>query len=141
WAQDFAEAMESMEKLKKQGLIRAHGITSHSNAATELAAESKWCDVIHVRINSEGMNMDGPENTAARVAEGVRTTKKVHDAGKGVTAMKVLGEGKMGGDPEMRKKSTKFVMNLDCVDAMIIGFTEKEHITEFVVNFDAISKG
>jgi aryl-alcohol dehydrogenase-like predicted oxidoreductase len=141
WTQDFSAAMESMEKLKKEGLIRAHGISSHSNAATELAAETKWCDVVHVRINSEGLHMDGPnDDAAARVAEGVRTTKKVHDAGKGVIAMKVLGQGDI---PELaaRKKSTKFVMDLGSVNVMIVGFTEKEQITEFISNVDAIIKG
>jgi len=58
-----------------------------------------------------------------------------------VIAMKVLGEGKMAGDPELRKKSTKFVMDLGCVNVMVVGFTEKEHITEFVANVDAITTG
>ena len=142
WTQQFADSMESLDKAKKAGLIRAHGISSHSNAATELAAETEWCDVVHVRINSEGIQMDGPrDDAAARVAEAVRTAKKNHDAGKGVIAMKVLGQGDGGmpNDPEMRKKSTKFLMDLGCINVMIIGFTEKEHITEFVTNVAALS--
>jgi len=137
WTREYESAMESLAQLKKSGLIRAHGISSHSNAATELAAETEWCDVVHVRINSEGMAMDGPQDNAATVTEGVRVTKKVHDAGKGVIAMKVLGEGRMANNPDLRKKSTKFVMDLGSVNVMIVGFTEKEHITEFVANVDA----
>jgi len=139
WTQQFSDSMESLDKAKKAGLIRAHGISSHSNAATELAAETEWCDVVHVRINSEGLAMDGQRGNAQTVAEAVRTTKKAHDAGKGVIAMKVLGqgEGEMPNSPETRKKSTKFVMDLGSVDAMIVGFTEKEHITEFVANVAA----
>lgn len=135
WTEQFAEGMESMERLKKAGKIRAHGISSHSNAATEVAAKTPWCDVIHVRVNSEGMNMDGPKDDAAkRIEDTIRTTKLAHDAGKGIIAMKVLGEGKMANDAEMRKKSTKFVVDLDCVDVLIAAFEEKEHITEFVNN-------
>ena len=134
WTQDWEAAMESLERAKKAGLIRAHGISSHSFSATEKAAETAWCDTVHVRINSEGMNMDGT------VDDNVRLLKKTHDAGKGIIAMKVLGEGKMGNDPEMRKKSTRFVMDLGTVNVMIIGFTEKEHITEFVTNVAALSK-
>ena len=142
WAQDYAAAMESMEKLKKAGLIRAHGISSHSNSATELATATEWCDVIHVRLNSEGMNMDGPQDNPAKcVEDGVRITKKAKEAGKGIICMKVLGEGKMSNDPEMRKKSTKFITQLDCVDVMIVGFTEKEHITEFLANYAAAKTG
>jgi aryl-alcohol dehydrogenase-like predicted oxidoreductase len=135
WTQEFAGAMESLAKLKKDGKIRAHGISSHALAATEKAAEQEWCDVVHVRLNSEGLAMDGPRNDAARrVEEGVRVAKRAHDAGKGVIAMKVLGEGAMANDPEMRKKSTKYVTQLDSVNAMIVAFAEKAHITEFLAN-------
>lgn len=135
WTTQFAAAMESMEKLKKQGKIRAHGISSHLTAATKLAAETPWCDTVHIRINSEGMNMDGPQNDAeARVKEGVAAAEAAHKAGKGIIAMKVLGEGKMSDKPDLRKKSAAFVSKLDCVDVMIVGFTEKEHITEFIEN-------
>ena len=140
WTSDHAVAMESLEKLKKEGLIRAHGISSHSNAATELAAETEWCDVIHVRINSEGVAMDG--SGAAAVAETVRTTKKAHEAGKGIIAMKVVGQGEggMSSNPELRKKSTAFVSQLDCVNVMIVGFTEMPHIPEFIANVKAAEK-
>lgn len=144
WTEGYAEAMRSLEKLKKAGLIRAHGISSHSNAATELAAGTEWCDVIHVRINSEGLAMDGPrDDAAARVADSVRAAQKAHEAGKGIIAMKIIGqgEGTMVVDAELRKKSTKFVMNLGSINVMIVGFTEKEHITEFVTNVAALSEG
>jgi aryl-alcohol dehydrogenase-like predicted oxidoreductase len=135
WKEQFADAMEGLEKLKQQGKIRAHGISSHSFAATRLAAQTAWCDTVHIRINSEGMNMDGPKDDAeARVKEGVEVARKTHSAGKGIIAMKVLGEGKMSDKPDLRKKSAAFVANLDCVDVMIVGFSEKEHITEFIEN-------
>ncbi|MGL4593835.1 MAG: aldo/keto reductase [Thermoguttaceae bacterium] len=134
WPEGHAATMEELELLKKKGMIRAHGISSHSNAASEVAAKTPWCEVIHVRINNKGISMDGPsDDTAARVAETVRTTKLCHDAGKGVIAMKVLGEGTMT-DLETRRNSAAFVTNLGCVDAMIIGFEEKEQIPEFIEN-------
>jgi len=140
WTREYEAAMESLAKLKKAGLIRAHGISSHSNAATELAADLEWCDVVHVRINSEGIHMDGfPDDPAKRVEEGVRITKRVCDAGKGVIAMKVVGQGDggMAKDAAMRKRSTAFITKLDCIQCMLIGFTEKEQITEFVANVEA----
>ncbi len=139
WTKEFEDAMKSMEKLKKEGKIRAHGISSHSYDATSLAAETDWCDVVHCRINSEGMIMDGPrEDAAARVNLAVECAQKAKKAGKGIIAMKVLGEGHMSHDAELRKKSTHFVANLDCVDTMIVGFTEKEHITELVENYKSL---
>ena len=133
WTQDFAGAMESLAKLKQEGVIRAHGISSHANSATEHAAATDWCDVVHVRLNSEGFNMDGHRDDAARrVEEGVHAARQVHNAGKGVICMKVLGEGKMADKPDLRQKSAKFISKLDCVSTMIVGFSEKEHITEFL---------
>ena len=135
WPTEYAPYMEQLEALKKKGVVRALGISSHSNIATERASKTPWSDVVHIRINSEGMNMDGPkDDAAARVAETVRTARLCKNAGQGVIAMKVVGEGKMADDPAMRKKSTEFVKNLDCVSAMIVGFEEIRHIEEFIRN-------
>ena len=138
WTSVFAEAMEGMERMKKKGIIRSHGISSHSHLAAEMSAKTPWVDTIHVRINSEGMNMDGDKDDAKkRVAECVRTTKLAHDAGKGIIAMKVFGEGKMKDDAEMRKRSVRFVRDCGCVDVLIAAFDEKEHITEFIENYQS----
>jgi aryl-alcohol dehydrogenase-like predicted oxidoreductase len=133
WTSQNEAAMESLARLKEKGLIRAHGVSTHSNAAIEHAAQTPWCDVLHVRINSEGMNMDGPKNNPQqRVEESLKAIQTAHNAGKGIIAMKILGEGKMSNNEELRKKSTNFVKNLDCVDVLIVGFAEKQHVTEFV---------
>ena len=82
--------------------------------------------------------MDGPGDDATkRIEETVHATKAAHDAGKGIIAMKVLGEGKMANNPEMRKKSTAFVVNSGCIDVLIASFDEKEHVTEFINNVAA----
>ncbi|MDR1484056.1 MAG: aldo/keto reductase [Planctomycetaceae bacterium] len=138
WSEKYAAAMESLAKLKDKGIIRAHGVSTHSNAAVECAARTDWCDVIHARLNSEGMNMDGAkDNAESRVKESVKAVKAAHNAGKGVIAIKILGEGKMSKDAQLRKKSTKFINGLDCVDVMIAGFTEKQHVDEFLQNCGA----
>ncbi len=135
WKSEYAGQMEILEKLKEQGLIRAHGVSCHANSALKLAAETPWTDVVHVRINPEGVNMEGT------VDEVVDLTCKVHDAGIGTIAMKVIGEGKFADNPQLRKKSANFVTNLDCIDMMIVGFDEREHITEILANVEAALKG
>jgi aryl-alcohol dehydrogenase-like predicted oxidoreductase len=133
WSTEYAPYMEQLEALKKKGLIRAHGISSHSNAATEHAAKTPWTDVVHIRINPEGMSMDGPkDDAAARVAETVRTAKLCKDAGVGLIAMKVIGEGRMKDDPAMRKRSAEFVKKH--VDVMIVGFEDIPQVEEFILN-------
>ncbi|MCL2304625.1 MAG: aldo/keto reductase [Planctomycetaceae bacterium] len=134
WTTEYAGQMEILERLKQQGLIRAHGVSCHANSALKLAAETPWTDVTHVRINPEGVNMEGT------VEEVVSLTQKVHDAGIGTIAMKVIGEGKFANDPELRKKSARFVANLDCIDVIIVGFEERGHITELLANVEAALK-
>ena len=134
WTTEHSGQMEFLEKLKRQGLIRAHGVSCHANSALNLAAETAWTDVVHVRINPKGVNMEGT------VEEVVVLTRKIHDAGIGTIAMKVIGEGKFGDDPALRKESAKFVANLDCIDAMIVGFEEREHITELLMNVETALK-
>ena len=132
WSEDCVQYLEQLESLKQKGTIRAHGVSTHSNAATEHASTLKWTDVVHVRINSEGMSMDGQAGDPRTVSEAVRTAKLCRDAGQGVIAMKVIGEGKMKDDPAMRKKSAEFVKKH--VDVMIVGFDEISQIEEFIRN-------
>lgn len=126
WAKDHEKQMEVLEKLKEKGVIRAHGISAHANAALKTAAQTPWTDVVHVRLNTEGANMEGT------VEEVVEIAQSVHKAGIGTIAMKLIGEGKFANHPELRKKSVRFVSKLDCVDVMIAAFDEKEHITELI---------
>lgn len=128
WVQEYSSYMESLEKLKEQGLIRAHGVSCHANAALRVAAETPWTDVVHIRINPEGAKMDGSVEDVVDVA------KKVHAAGIGTIAMKVIGEGTFKDNLQLRRKSAHFVANLDCIDVMIVGFDKKEQVTEFIEN-------
>ena len=127
----FAKQMEIMERLKEEGLIRAHGVSCHANSALAVAAKTPWADVVHARINHEGAKMDGPVDNVLEVV------KACHDSGCGVIAMKVIGEGTFADDPEKRKKSADFVTQLECVDVMVVGFTEIQHVDELLDNVKA----
>ena len=116
--------MDAMEQLKAEGLIRAHGVSIHSIPALKTAAEEPWVDVIHARVNPFGMRTDGP------MEEVVPILNKIHAAGKGIIGMKLIGEGTF--DAEQRKETLKFVMDLDCVDCMIVGVEKPEEIDVFL---------
>ena len=128
WADQFEKQMEAMERLKEEGLIRAHGVSCHANTALEVASKSLWADTVHVRINHDGARMDGAVDGVVKV------TRACHESGVGVIGMKILGEGTFANDPEKRKKSVDFVLNFGCVDAFVVAFDEKEHIDELVTN-------
>ena len=128
WAEQFAKQMEIMERIKEEGLIRAHGVSCHANAALEAASKMPWADAVHVRINHDGAKMDGDVDGVVNV------TRACHESGVGVIGMKVLGEGTFADDLQKRKKSVDYVLNLDCVDVFVVAFDEKKHIDELLTN-------
>jgi aryl-alcohol dehydrogenase-like predicted oxidoreductase len=126
WSDEMRRQMDIMEKLKKQGLIRAHGVSCHSLPALEAAAAEPWVDVIHARINPFGMRTDVPrEQFQAKVMPVLR---KAHAAGKGIIAMKLVGEGTFS--PEERARSIRFAMESGCVDVLVVGIEEQPQIDE-----------
>ncbi|GAB4138118.1 MAG: hypothetical protein Kow0040_25220 [Thermogutta sp.] len=125
WTSTMRRQMDQLEELKEKGLIRAHGVSCHSVAALEAAAESDWVEVVHSRFNHLGTKMDDRPEVVQPVL------KRIHDAGKGVIAMKVVGEGAFSKDPELREKALRFVMGSGCVDVMIVGFELESEMDEF----------
>ena len=125
WPEEVGKQMEALEKLKKKGIIRAHGVSCHSLEALEAAANEPWVDSVHVRINAYGEKMDAPPEKVVPVI------KKMHEAGKGVIGMKLIGEGSFRDSDEKRDGSVRFVLGLGCVDAMVVGFEKIEEIDDF----------
>jgi len=125
WPQIFRKDMDRLAKLKKKGVVRACGVSIHSLKALEAAAEEPWVDSVHVRINPYGTCMDGPAETVAPIV------KKIHQAGKGVIGMKLVGEGQFRHSDEKRDTSVRYVLNLGCVDAMVVGFEKPAEVDDF----------
>ncbi|MCG3195766.1 MAG: aldo/keto reductase [Candidatus Omnitrophica bacterium] len=125
WPKKLAKQMDLLSKLKEQGKIRAHGVSVHALPALEVAAETPWVDSVHTRINPYGEKMDGPPDKVVPVLE------KIHAAGKGVTGMKIIGEGAFRDDPEKKDHSIRYVLGLECVDTCIVGFEKPEEIDDF----------
>ena len=121
WNKRYSGAIDALSEAKEEGLVRALGISCHSFDALKTVAHSQWVDVLLVRINRYGKNMD------ASVKEVVPVLKKIHAAGKGIYAMKVFGQGSL---MKSKKQCMEYVLNLDCIDAMTIGMKSKVELLE-----------
>ena len=125
WPEELGTNMNILDKLKKKGLIRAHGVSCHSLAALQACVSEPWVDSVHARINAYGAKMDGPTEKVAPVL------KALHEAGKGVVGMKLIGEGSFRDSDEKRDESVRYVLGLGCVDAMVVGFEKIEEVDDF----------
>jgi aryl-alcohol dehydrogenase-like predicted oxidoreductase len=125
WPTELRSQMDILSKLKKEGKIRALGVSCHSLAALEAVAKEPWVESVHTRINPYGMSMDGPPEQVVPVL------KKIHAAGKGVVGMKLIGEGRLRDDDARRDESVKFVLGLGCVDVLNVGFEKIEEVDDF----------
>jgi len=124
WPEELRPQMDAMDKLKAKGVIRAHGVSCHSLAALEAAANEPWVDSVHARINPFAMSMDGPVDKVAPVL------KQLRAAGKGVVGMKIVGEGRLRDQPEKRDESVRYVLGLGCVDVLNVGFETPAEIDD-----------
>lgn len=115
WPDELRRQMDLLSERKQKGDIGALGVSCHSLAALEAAAAEPWVESVHARINPYGMSMDGsPEKV-------VPVLKRIHDAGKGVVGMKIVGEGRLRDDPERRAESVRYALTLGCVDVLNVG--------------------
>jgi len=62
----------------------------------------------------------------------VPVIKKLHDSGKGVIGMKLIGNGSFSNDSDKVDQSLKYVLGLGTVDMIIIGFEKPEQIDNYV---------
>ena len=121
WLHDYAGAMDALSQAKAQGTVRAVGLSCHSLGALRAATGTDWADVVLVRINYAGVNMDGT------VAEVVPLIEKLHVAGKAVYGMKVLGCGRLTHDV---RGAVKYVLGLGTVHTMVVGMTDRAQLDE-----------
>ena len=126
WPGDHTGAMDYLRQAKAEGIIRAHGTSCHGMDPLRISATDPFVEVDLARINPEGLVMDDhkPDEVASRLQE-------MHDLGKGVIGMKILGEGKFK-EPERRDNSLRYVLGLGTVDSFVIGFESIAQIDDIL---------
>lgn len=122
WNVSMRPAMEVLNKAKEKAIVRAVGCSNHSFGALRTAAEEPWVDVVLVRINPRGIEMDDePEKV-------VPVIRYLQGEGKGTYGMKVMGQGKLGGDA---RSAIRYQLSVP-VDAFVIGMENRRQVDENV---------
>lgn len=113
---------ESILDEKRSRRVRAVGLSTHSVAAARLTAEMPEVEVVETIVNRTGKfhSQDGTigEIEDGAVPEKLSALKLIHNTGKGIIAMKVLGSGILSDDPAA---AIAFVAALPEVDTLCIG--------------------
>jgi aryl-alcohol dehydrogenase-like predicted oxidoreductase len=129
WPDSLQAAMGVLTEAREKGIIRTHGVSCHSLEALR-AAETPWAQVILVRLNPIGSNMDADPETVLSVLWQMRA------AGKGIIGMKILAEG------EMRHRvdeALKHAVSTKVLDAFTIGAESRAEQADLIRRIAAIS--
>jgi predicted aldo/keto reductase-like oxidoreductase len=132
WPTDFRPVMDVLSDAKNKGWVRAVGVSCHGMDPLKSAVTCDWVEVDLARINPVGVKarMDGSPD------EVVPCLKAMHDQGKGVLGMKILGEGTFK-SVDQQLDSLRFVLGLGCVDAMVVGFETPEQIDQIMSRLES----
>lgn len=126
WPAENQGSMEYLMQAKQDKIIRAHGTSCHGMDPLRTSAKTPFVEIDLARINPEGLIMDDrkPDEVASVLEE-------MHNAGKGIVGMKVLGEGRIT-TPERKDASLRYVLGLGTVNAFIIGFENTGQIDDLL---------
>ncbi len=136
WPTDFRPVMDVLLDAKRKGWVKAIGTSCHGMEPLRAAVKCDWVEVDLARINPVGVEarMDGPPE------EVVPCLRAMHEQGKGILGMKILGEGTFKTE-EQQLASLRFVLGLGCVDAMVIGFENPQQTNQIMERVEIALKG
>jgi aryl-alcohol dehydrogenase-like predicted oxidoreductase len=111
--QKRAGALSCLIDLKKEGVIRAVGISTHAVEVVDKASEVEEIDIIFPIINQVGLGIIGgtPEDM-------IEAIKKAHSTGKGLYAMKALAGGYL---IKQIEESINYVREIKEIDSTAVG--------------------
>ncbi len=128
WPEANKGPMDVLAEAKEKKLVRSVGISCHSMEAMKAAAKSPWLDVCLARLNNFGIRMDGDTDEILPLIADMRA------AGKGVIAMKILGEGQLRNRLD---DAFRFAVTKDAVHCFTVGTESRK---EFHDNFDRVTR-
>ncbi|MGE0887243.1 MAG: aldo/keto reductase [Blastocatellales bacterium] len=136
WVADHKFLMDAFDEAQHKGWIKIKGCSCHGLTALREATQSDWMEVQLARVNPQGHLVDGdhptnPHHPAGKVAEAMKEIKAMHDKGRGIIGMKLVGEGSFT-DPEDREKAVRYAMTCGFVDAVVMGFKNTAEVDEAV---------
>lgn len=130
WPTIKAGGMEELEKLRQQGVVRAHGVSCHTLGALQAAADSDWVQVDLARINPFGASMDDKPEIVIPILQ------RMHEQGKSVLGMKIFGAGQLRDKVD---ECLRFILAQEYVDAFTIGQENQDEMRDLIKRIPEMS--
>lgn len=140
WVEEQKRLREVVDRAKEKQVARTVGNSQHGLPALQASALTDWGDVNLVRINHTGAFVDGPKakwGSPGNVKAAVANIWKMHNAGKGIMGMKLIGNGTFA-NADTRRQSIEFALQLGCIDSLVIGFKSPAEIDEAIANINRV---
>jgi 1-deoxyxylulose-5-phosphate synthase len=135
WTDQWKRVMDGFSQAQERKWIRAKGVSCHSLPALRAAVASDWTEVHLVRVNPQGAYTDGENggwgSRRHDIAPVMEQIKVMHAKGRGVIGMKICGNGTFT-SPADREKSIRFAMSQPEINAVVIGFKNRQEIDEAI---------
>jgi predicted aldo/keto reductase-like oxidoreductase len=136
WTDELKRVMDGLNDAKEKKWIRAKGVSCHTLLALRNATVSDWTEVHLVRVNPQGKYVDNEvptwgDEVTSDIAPVMQEVKTMHEKGRGVIGMKLIGNG-LFKEPADREKSIRFAMACKDIDAVVIGFKSTQEIDEAI---------
>lgn len=125
-------AWEALKEAKKQGLVRAIGLSTHHIDITEAAASMEDLDVVFPLINYAGLGIRKGEDFGSK-EEMIKAIQMCHQAGKGVFSMKAFGGGGLTGHYQ---EALDYVFSKEEIDSVMIGFGKIAEVDDLLSYLD-----
>lgn len=144
WVEDLKPLMAAFDQAQAKGIIKAKGCSCHGLRALRAATHNDWVEVQLARINPQGHHVDQdlPDVHApqGKYDEAMKEIKAMHAAGRGVIAMKLVGNGDFT-NPDDREKAMRHAVNCGFVDAVVVGFKSNAEIDEAIERMNRALNG
>ncbi len=121
WTKEKQGVKDVLSEAKEKGIIKAHGVSCHSIEALRAAAEDPWVDLDLARFNQAGVAMDDEVEVVKGVLE------KMHQDGKIVMGMKVLGVGRLA---DRKEECFQFHLAQDFISCFTLGVESYEQLKD-----------
>jgi len=134
-------AWKALCDAKKQGLVKAIGLSTHHVDTAAAASEMPELDVVFPLLNYAGLGIRTSEispdgRTTERFAsaeEMLESIRLCHAAGKGIFTMKTFGGGSLTAEYQT---ALDFAFRQPEVDSVMVGFTDPSEIDDLIAWMD-----